>query len=160
NQALKAFTLFKRDRDYLGKDGEVVIGDEFTGRQQPGRRWADGLHQAVEGKEGVKVQQETQTLDTITYQEYLRLYQKLAGRTGTRGSSPKPGTRARSRSRPTWRAVVPTSCSVRVWRTVAGCISSAPSGTRAAGSTTSCVVAPAGRVTRARPDSSWRWMTT
>ena len=83
NQALKAFTLYKRDRDYLVKDGEVIIVDEFTGRQQPGRRWADGLHQAVEAKEGVKVQQETQTLATITYQNYFRLYSKLAGMTGT-----------------------------------------------------------------------------
>src|SRR5438128_2296499 len=83
NQALKAYTLFKRDRDYLVKDGEVIIVDEFTGRQQPGRRWADGLHQAVEAKEGVKVQQETQTLATITYQNYFRLYEKLAGMTGT-----------------------------------------------------------------------------
>ncbi|TME56531.1 MAG: preprotein translocase subunit SecA [Chloroflexi bacterium] len=83
NQALKAYTLFKRDRDYLVKDGEVIIVDEFTGRQQPGRRWSDGLHQAVEAKEGVKVQQETQTLATITYQNYFRLYAKLAGMTGT-----------------------------------------------------------------------------
>jgi preprotein translocase subunit SecA len=83
NQALKAYTLFHRDRDYLVKDGEVIIVDEFTGRQQPGRRWADGLHQAVEAKEGVKVQQETQTLATITYQNYVRLYKKLAGMTGT-----------------------------------------------------------------------------
>src|SRR4030081_2205141 len=83
NQALKAFTLYKRDRDYLVKDGEVIIVDEFTGRQQPGGRWADGLHQAVEAKEGVKVQQETQTLATITYQNYFRLYTKLAGMTGT-----------------------------------------------------------------------------
>ncbi|MEA2668721.1 MAG: preprotein translocase subunit SecA, partial [Chloroflexota bacterium] len=83
NQALKAYTLYKRDRDYLVKDGEVIIVDEFTGRQQPGRRWADGLHQAVEAKEGVKVQQETQTLATITYQNYFRLYKKLAGMTGT-----------------------------------------------------------------------------
>jgi len=83
NQALKAFTLYHRDRDYLVKDGEVIIVDEFTGRQQPGRRWADGLHQAVEAKEGVKVQQETQTLATITYQNYFRLYTKLAGMTGT-----------------------------------------------------------------------------
>src|SRR5437868_1724809 len=83
NQALKAYTLFKRDRDYLVKDGDVIIVDEFTGRQQPGRRWADGLHQAVEAKEGVKVQQETQTMATITYQNYFRLYKKLAGMTGT-----------------------------------------------------------------------------
>ncbi len=83
NQALKARTLYLRDRDYIVKDGEVIIVDEFTGRQQPGRRWADGLHQAVEAKEGVKVQQETQTLATITYQNYFRLYKKLAGMTGT-----------------------------------------------------------------------------
>src|ERR1700736_777661 len=83
NQALKAYTLFNRDRDYLVKDGEVIIVDEFTGRQQPGRRWSDGLHQAIEAKEGVKVQQETQTLATITYQNYFRLYAKLAGMTGT-----------------------------------------------------------------------------
>jgi len=83
NQALKAYTLYKRDRDYLVKDGEVIIVDEFTGRQMPGRRWSDGLHQAVEAKEGVKVQQETQTLATITYQNYFRLYKKLAGMTGT-----------------------------------------------------------------------------
>src|SRR5207253_2065585 len=83
NQALKAYTLFHRDRDYLVKDGEVIIVDEVTGRQQPGRRWSDGLHQAVEAKEGVKVQQETQTLATITYQNYFRLYAKLAGMTGT-----------------------------------------------------------------------------
>src|SRR3989442_5507801 len=83
NQALKAYPLFHRDRDYLVKDGEVIIVDEFTGRQEPGRRWSDGLHQAVEAKEGVKVQQETQTLATITYQNYFRLYTKLAGMTGT-----------------------------------------------------------------------------
>ena len=83
NQALKAYTLFKRDRDYIIKDGEVVIVDQFTGRQMPGRRWGDGLHQAVEAKEGVKVQQETQTLATISFQNYFRLYKTLAGMTGT-----------------------------------------------------------------------------
>src|SRR5260370_29261233 len=83
NQALKAYTLFNRDRDYLVKDGEVVIVDEFTGRQQPGRRWSDGLHQAIAAKEGVKGQQETQTLATITYQNHFRLYQTLAGVTAT-----------------------------------------------------------------------------
>ena len=83
NQALKAFTLFKRDRDYLVKDGEVIIVDEFTGRQMPGRRWSDGLHQAVEAKEGVKVQQEQKTIATITVQNYFRQYEKLAGMTGT-----------------------------------------------------------------------------
>src|SRR3989440_535894 len=95
NQALKAFTLYKRDRDYLVKDGEVIIVDEFTGRQQPGRRWADGLHQAVEAEEGVKVQQETQTVATITYQNYFRLYKKLAGMTGTAGTE-NGGCRMRS----------------------------------------------------------------
>src|SRR5438067_6129961 len=83
NQALKAKTLFLRDRDYLVKDGEVVIVDEFTGRTMPGRRWSDGLHQAVEAKEGVKVQQEQKTIATITVQNYFRQYEKLAGMTGT-----------------------------------------------------------------------------
>src|SRR5213595_3632952 len=83
NQALKAKTLFLRDRDYLVKDGEVVIVDEFTGRTLPGRRWSDGLHQAVEAKESVPIQQENQTLATITIQNYFRLYEKLAGMTGT-----------------------------------------------------------------------------
>jgi preprotein translocase subunit SecA len=83
NQALKAHALFHRDEDYIVRDGEVVIVDEFTGRSMPGRRWSDGLHQAIEAKEGVKVQQEMQTLATITFQNYFRLYRKLAGMTGT-----------------------------------------------------------------------------
>jgi preprotein translocase subunit SecA len=83
NQALKAKSLFLRDRDYLVKDGEVIIVDEFTGRTMPGRRWSDGLHQAVEAKEGVKVQQEQKTIATITVQNYFRQYKKLAGMTGT-----------------------------------------------------------------------------
>src|SRR5438477_4665638 len=83
NQALKAKSLFMRDRDYLVKDAEVVIVDEFTGRTMPGRRWSDGLHQAVEAKEGVKVQQEQKTIATITVQNYFRQYDKLAGMTGT-----------------------------------------------------------------------------
>ncbi|TMF40094.1 MAG: preprotein translocase subunit SecA [Chloroflexi bacterium] len=83
NQALKAKSLFLRDRDYLVKDAEVVIVDEFTGRTMPGRRWSDGLHQAVEAKEGVKVQQEQKTIATITVQNYFRQYEKLAGMTGT-----------------------------------------------------------------------------
>src|SRR5579884_725650 len=82
-QALKAHTLFKRDVDYVVKDGEVLIVDEFTGRLMPGRRWSDGLHQAVEAKEGVKIQRENQTLATITFQNYFRMYKKLAGMTGT-----------------------------------------------------------------------------
>ena len=83
NQALKAKTLFHRDEAYLVKDGEVIIVDEFTGRTMPGRRWSDGLHQAVEAKEGVKVLQEQKTIATITVQNYFRQYEKLAGMTGT-----------------------------------------------------------------------------
>jgi preprotein translocase subunit SecA len=83
NQALKAKALFLRDRDYLVKDAEVLIVDEFTGRTMPGRRWSDGLHQAVEAKEGIKVQQEQKTIATITVQNYFRQYEKLAGMTGT-----------------------------------------------------------------------------
>jgi preprotein translocase subunit SecA len=83
NQALKAKSLYLRDRDYLVKDGEVIIVDEFTGRLMPGRRWSDGLHQAIEAKEALKVQQEQKTLATITLQNYFRLYDKLAGMTGT-----------------------------------------------------------------------------
>lgn len=83
HQALRAYELFKRDVHYIVKDGEVLIVDEFTGRILPGRRWSDGLHQAIEVKEGVPVQQENQTLASITFQNYFRLYQKLAGMTGT-----------------------------------------------------------------------------
>jgi preprotein translocase subunit SecA len=83
NQALKAHTLFKKDVDYIVKDDKVVIVDEFTGRLMPGRRWSDGLHQAVEAKEGCKIENENQTLATITFQNYFRLYNKLAGMTGT-----------------------------------------------------------------------------
>jgi preprotein translocase subunit SecA len=83
NQALKAYTLFKRDVDYVVKDGEVIIVDEFTGRLMPGRRWSDGLHQAVEAKENVRIENENQTLATITFQNYFRMFKKLAGMTGT-----------------------------------------------------------------------------
>ncbi len=83
NQAMKAHLLFQRDVDYLVKDGEVVIVDEFTGRTMPGRRYSDGLHQALEAKEGVKVEKENQTLASITFQNYFRLYKKLSGMTGT-----------------------------------------------------------------------------
>jgi preprotein translocase subunit SecA len=83
NQGLKAHTLFKRDVEYVVKDGQVVIVDEFTGRLMPGRRWSDGLHQAVEAKEGVKIESENQTLATITFQNYFRMYAKLSGMTGT-----------------------------------------------------------------------------
>jgi preprotein translocase subunit SecA len=83
NQALRAHALFHRDVDYMVKDGEVVIVDEFTGRLMPGRRWSDGLHQAVEAKEKVKIERENQTLATVTFQNYFRKYGKLAGMTGT-----------------------------------------------------------------------------
>ncbi len=82
-QGLRAHTLFQRDVDYVVKDGEVIIVDEFTGRQMPGRRWSDGLHQAVEAKENVKIERENQTLATITFQNYFRMYKKLSGMTGT-----------------------------------------------------------------------------
>ncbi len=82
-QALRAHALYKRDVDYMLKDGQVLIVDEFTGRVLPGRRWSDGLHQAVEAKENVKIERENQTLATITLQNYFRLYEKLAGMTGT-----------------------------------------------------------------------------
>jgi preprotein translocase subunit SecA len=82
-QALKAHSIFQKDKDYVVKDGEVLIVDEFTGRLMPGRRWSDGLHQAVEAKEGVKIERENQTLATITFQNYFRMYKKLAGMTGT-----------------------------------------------------------------------------
>jgi preprotein translocase subunit SecA len=83
HQALRAHSLYKRDVDYVVKDGEVVIVDEFTGRLMPGRRWSDGLHQAVEAKEGVKIANENQTLATVTFQNYFRMYKKLSGMTGT-----------------------------------------------------------------------------
>ncbi|MDA8394947.1 MAG: preprotein translocase subunit SecA [Candidatus Dormibacteraeota bacterium] len=83
NQALKAHALYQIDRDYIVKDGEVVIVDEFTGRTMPGRRWSDGLHQAIEAKEGVRVQQEQRTLATVTFQNYFRTFEVLAGMTGT-----------------------------------------------------------------------------
>lgn len=86
-QALRAQALFQRERDYVVKSGEVIIVDEFTGRLMPGRRWSDGLHQAIEAKEGVKVQQESRTLATITFQNYFRLYERLSGMTGTAQSS-------------------------------------------------------------------------
>src|SRR6185503_4882173 len=83
NQGLRAHTLFERDVDYVVKDGQVTIVDEFTGRLMPGRRWSDGLHQAVEAKEKVKIERENQTLATITFQNYFRMYGKLSGMTGT-----------------------------------------------------------------------------
>src|SRR5688572_30506446 len=83
HQALRAHALFKVDVDYMIKDGQILIVDEFTGRLMPGRRWSDGLHQAVEAKEKVKIERENQTLATITFQNYFRKYKKLSGMTGT-----------------------------------------------------------------------------
>ncbi|GAB4289684.1 MAG: preprotein translocase subunit SecA [Thiohalomonadaceae bacterium] len=83
NAALRAHALYQRDVDYIVKDGQIIIVDEFTGRTMPGRRWSDGLHQAVEAKEGVRIQNENQTLASITFQNYFRLYDKLSGMTGT-----------------------------------------------------------------------------
>ncbi len=83
NQALRAHALYKIDKDYVIKDGQVMIVDEFTGRLMPGRRWSDGLHQAIEAKEDVRIERENQTLATITFQNYFRMYEKLAGMTGT-----------------------------------------------------------------------------
>ncbi len=83
NQALRAHNFFKRDQEYIVKNGQVVIVDEFTGRIMPGRRWSDGLHQAIEAKEGVRIERENQTLATISFQNYFKLYKKIAGMTGT-----------------------------------------------------------------------------
>jgi preprotein translocase subunit SecA len=83
NAALRAHALYRRDVEYIVKDGEIVIVDEFTGRTMPGRRWSDGLHQAIEAKEGVRIKEENQTLASITFQNYFRMYHKLAGMTGT-----------------------------------------------------------------------------
>jgi preprotein translocase SecA subunit len=83
NQALRAHNFFKRDKEYIVKNGQVVIVDEFTGRIMPGRRWSDGLHQAIEAKEGVRIERENQTLATISFQNYFKLYKKIAGMTGT-----------------------------------------------------------------------------
>ena len=83
NAALRAHALYRRDVEYLVRNGEVIIVDEFTGRTMPGRRWSDGLHQAIEAKEGVRVREENQTVASITFQNYFRMYGKLAGMTGT-----------------------------------------------------------------------------
>ena len=83
NAAIRAHKLFNKDVDYIVKDGEVVIVDEFTGRTMAGRRWSDGLHQAVEAKESLRIKEENQTIASITFQNYFRLYDKLSGMTGT-----------------------------------------------------------------------------
>jgi preprotein translocase subunit SecA len=110
-QALRAHTLYKRDADYMVKDGQVIIVDEFTGRLMPGRRWSDGLHQAVEAKEHVKIERENQTLATITFQNYFRMYDKLAGMTGT------AETEAAEFEKIYWLEVVPVPTNVSLIRT-------------------------------------------
>ena len=91
--AVRAKALFNKDKEYVVKEGEIVIVDEFTGRLQPGRRWSEGLHQAIEAKEGLKVQKESRTVASITFQNYFRLYDKLAGMTGTAQTSAEEFTR-------------------------------------------------------------------
>ena len=85
--AVKARALYENNKDYVVKDGEVIIVDSFTGRLQPGRRWSEGLHQAIEAKEGVKIEKETRAVASITFQNYFRFYQKLSGMTGTAETS-------------------------------------------------------------------------
>jgi preprotein translocase subunit SecA len=122
NQALVAHTLYHRDKNYIVRDGEVVIVDEFTGRIMTGRRWSDGLHQAVEAKEGVKIERETQTLATITLQNYFRMYQKLAGMTGTAETESVEFAKIYNlevTSIPTHRPMVRTDNSDVIYRTLA-----------------------------------------
>jgi preprotein translocase subunit SecA len=120
NQGLRAHHLYKRDVEYLIKDGQVVIVDEFTGRMMPGRRWSDGLHQAVEAKEGVKIERENQTLATITFQNFFRMYNKLAGMTGTAKTEEEEFQRIYNLevvSVPTYRPVVREDMADLVYRT-------------------------------------------
>ena len=122
-QALKAQILFKRDKDYVVKNGEVIIVDEFTGRLMPGRRWSEGLHQAVEAKEGVKIEKESKTLATITFQNYFRLYKKLAGMTGTAQSSAEEFHKVYKLDSiviPTNKPMVRKDLSDRIYKTEAG----------------------------------------
>jgi preprotein translocase subunit SecA len=118
--ALRAHALFKRDRDYIVEEGEIVIVDEFTGRKMPGRRWSEGLHQAIEAKEGLHVQRESVTLATITFQNYFRLYGKLAGMTGTAMTEAEEFSKIYSlevTAIPTHRAMVRDDQSDLVYRT-------------------------------------------
>ena len=121
--ALRAQTLFQRDRQYVVKDGQVIIVDEFTGRLMPGRRWSEGLHQAVEAKEGVKIERETRTLATITFQNFFRLYKKLGGMTGTAETSAEEFHKVYGLevvSIPTHRAMIREDFSDLVFRTERG----------------------------------------
>jgi preprotein translocase subunit SecA len=122
-EALKAQTLFKRDIDYIVKDGQILIIDEFTGRLMPGRRWSGGLHQAIEAKEGVKVQPESLTLASITFQNYFRLYKKLAGMTGTAVTSAEEFDKVynlEAISIPTNKPMIRNDLPDRVYKTEAG----------------------------------------
>ncbi len=121
--SLRAQALFRRDRDYVVKDGQVIIVDEFTGRLMPGRRWSDGLHQAIEAKEGVRVEQESRTLATITFQNYFRMYEKLAGMTGTAQTSAEEFHKVYKLdviTAPTHRPMVRDDCRDLVFRTEKG----------------------------------------
>ncbi len=122
-QALKAHALFKRDKDYVVKDGQVIIVDEFTGRLMPGRRFSEGLHQALEAKENVNVQQESKTLATITFQNYFRLYNKLAGMTGTAMTSAEEFSKVYKLevvSMPTHRTMIRKDLPDRIFKTESG----------------------------------------
>ena len=101
NAALRAHALYRRDVEYIVRNGEVIIVDEFTGRTMPGRRWSDGLHQAIEAKEGVRVREENQTVASITFQNYFRMYGKLAGMTGT-ADTEAPSSSRSTGSRSSW----------------------------------------------------------
>ncbi|TDA65837.1 MAG: preprotein translocase subunit SecA [Clostridia bacterium] len=123
NQALKAHVLMKRDRDYVVKDGQVIIVDEFTGRLMFGRRYSEGLHQAIEAKEGVKIQRESQTLATITFQNFFRMYGKLAGMTGTAATEAEEFRKIYGLDVvviPTNMPMIRTDHSDRIYRTEAG----------------------------------------
>src|SRR6267143_2060561 len=133
NAALRAHNLFFRDRHYVVQDGEVIIVDEFTGRLMPGRRWSDGLHQAIEAKENVSIQSENQTLASITFQNYFRMYRKLAGMTGTARSF-VPRRKSTRRSSATSRTA--TSAASRCWS--ARLRSRIPSSSRECWRRTSC----------------------
>ncbi|WKZ27325.1 MAG: preprotein translocase subunit SecA [Candidatus Paceibacterota bacterium] len=122
-EALRAHVFFKRDRDYVIREGEIVIVDEFTGRLMPGRRWSGGLHQAVEAKEGVRIQKEQRTLATVTFQNYFRLYTKLSGMTGTARTSGEEFHKVYSLdviSVPTHRPMIRADQPDRVYKTEAG----------------------------------------
>lgn len=122
-QALKAHVFYKRDRNYVVKDGEVIIVDDFTGRLMPGRRWSEGLHQAVEAKEGVRIQKESRTLATVTFQNYFRMYRKLAGMTGTARTSAEEFHKVYGLdviTAPTHKAMVRVDASDRIYKTEAG----------------------------------------